>query len=116
VFGVWCLVFGVWCLVFGVWCSETARPFPSLLLAKSVDQLRNCISLLANSQHTTTKMTDGISSNKSLLDQLSPTVQFSVLAVGVFLFFGIHNFLQEAMMNIPGFEFGVMLGYLEVLG
>lgn len=55
-------------------------------------------------------------SKKSLLDQLSPTMQFSVLAVGVFLFFGVHNLLQEAMMNIPGFKFGVMLGYLEVLG
>ena len=60
-------------------------------------------------------MTDS-SSKTSALDQLSPPVQFIVLAFGVFLFFGVHNFLQEAMMNIPGFKFGVMLGYLEVLG
>ena len=52
----------------------------------------------------------------SLLDGMSPTVQFGVLAFGVFLFFGLHNFLQEAITTIPGFHFGVMLGFLEVLG
>ena len=52
----------------------------------------------------------------SLLDGMSQTVQFGVLASGVFLFFGLHNFLQEAIMNIPGYHFGVMLGFLEVLG
>jgi adenosine 3'-phospho 5'-phosphosulfate transporter B3 len=49
-------------------------------------------------------------------EDLSPTLQFTVLACGVFLFFGAHNYLQEAMMNIPGFNFGVMLGYMEVFG
>jgi hypothetical protein len=48
------------------------------------------------------------------LDVLSPTQQFIFLACGVFVFFGTHNVLQEAIMKIPGFEFGVMLGYLEV--
>ena len=45
----------------------------------------------------------------------SPT-QFMVLSSGVFLFFGIHNYLQEAIMSIPDFKFGVMLGCLEVCG
>lgn len=49
-------------------------------------------------------------------DSLSPALQFSVLACGVFFFFGIHNILQEAMMKIDGFEFGVMLGHMEVVG
>ena len=53
---------------------------------------------------------------KVWLDRFAPPVQFSILACGVFLFFGCHNLLQEAMMNVPGFRFGVMLGYLEVLG
>ena len=53
---------------------------------------------------------------KPWFDQLAPPVQFSVLACGVMVFFGCHNYLQEAMMNVPGFKFGVMLGYLEVLG
>jgi hypothetical protein len=48
------------------------------------------------------------------LDKLSPTQQFICLACGVFVFFGVHNVLQEAIMKIPGFEFGVMLGYMEV--
>lgn len=43
-------------------------------------------------------------------------VQFGVLGFGVFLFFGIHNYLQEAMMALPNFKFGVMLGYMEVFG
>jgi hypothetical protein len=50
------------------------------------------------------------------LDSLTPPIQFVVLACGVFFFFGIHNILQEAMMKIPGFNFGVMLGYMEVVG
>ena len=49
-------------------------------------------------------------------ETLSSPIQFSLLASGVFLFFGIHNYLQEAIMLIPGFRFGVMLGYLEVFG
>jgi solute carrier family 35 (adenosine 3'-phospho 5'-phosphosulfate transporter), member B3 len=48
--------------------------------------------------------------------QLSSSAQFAVLVAGVFLFFGIHNYLQEAIMNVPGFEYGVMLGYFEVIG
>jgi adenosine 3'-phospho 5'-phosphosulfate transporter B3 len=50
------------------------------------------------------------------LDSLTPPIQLTVLACGVFFFFGIHNILQEAMMKIPGFNFGVMLGYMEVVG
>lgn len=38
------------------------------------------------------------------------------MALFVFLFFGIHNVLQEAMINTEGFKFGVMLGWMEVLG
>jgi hypothetical protein len=53
---------------------------------------------------------------KTGLDALSPTIQFLILGSGVFIFFGTHNILQEAMMKIPGFEFGVMLGYMEVVG
>jgi hypothetical protein len=44
------------------------------------------------------------------IDRLSPSIQFVVLSCGVFFFFGMHNLLQEAMMTIPGFKFGVMLG------
>jgi len=42
--------------------------------------------------------------------------QFIALAVVMFIFFGIHNLLQEAMVNVPGFNYSVMLGYMEVLG
>ena len=38
------------------------------------------------------------------------------LTMGMFFFFAIHNLLQEAIMSLEGFTFGVMLGYMEVLG
>lgn len=53
-------------------------------------------------------------SNK--LDILPKSAQFITLASCVFFFFGIHNVLQEAMINTDGFTFGVMLGWMEVLG
>jgi len=39
-----------------------------------------------------------------------------LLTLVMFVFFGIHNVLQEAIMKVPGFHFGVILGYFEVLG
>ena len=50
-------------------------------------------------------------------EDLTASLQFAVLVLGVFLFFGTHNFLQEAIMRVDGFStYGVMLGYFEVLG
>jgi len=49
-------------------------------------------------------------------DGLGKMTQFFVLVGGVFLFFGVHNLLQETMMAIDGFNFGIMLGYMEVFG
>jgi len=49
-------------------------------------------------------------------ENLGVPIQFFILVGGVFLFFGIHNLLQETMMSIDGFNFGIMLGYMEVLG
>jgi solute carrier family 35 (adenosine 3'-phospho 5'-phosphosulfate transporter), member B3 len=45
-------------------------------------------------------------------------IQLLWLVGGVYLFFGIHNYLQEAIMNVnDGLDhLGVMLGYFEVLG
>lgn len=57
-----------------------------------------------------------INSINNSFEQLTAPVQFFILATGVFFFFGIHNYLQEAIMSVEGFQFGVMLGYLEVLG
>jgi len=49
-------------------------------------------------------------------DTMSPGWQFFWLTMSVFLFFGSHNLLQEALMQILERRHGVMLGYLEVLG
>lgn len=51
----------------------------------------------------------------SRIENLSQTTQFVLLSSGVFFFFGLHNLLQEAMMTIPGFKFGVMLGKQGIL-
>jgi len=48
-------------------------------------------------------------------EALSKTNQLVLLSVSMFFFFGVHNILQEAIINVPGFEHGVMLGYFEVL-
>ena len=42
--------------------------------------------------------------------------RFYLLTAGIFFFFGIHNYLQELIMSLPGFKLGFFLGYLEVLG
>lgn len=47
----------------------------------------------------------------------STPIQFTILVSGVFVFFGIHNYLQEAIIHVENFRtHGVMLGYFEVLG
>ena len=47
---------------------------------------------------------------------MTPKQQLLVTAGLLFFFFGLHNLLQEAIMAFKGFTFGLMLGYLEVLG
>jgi solute carrier family 35 (adenosine 3'-phospho 5'-phosphosulfate transporter), member B3 len=42
--------------------------------------------------------------------------RFFTLVAAVILLFSMHNYMQELIMNLPGFEIGVFLGYLEVLG
>jgi solute carrier family 35 (adenosine 3'-phospho 5'-phosphosulfate transporter), member B3 len=61
-------------------------------------------------------MKSGPLETDGFFEALPSSVQFSILTCGVFLFFGIHNLLQEAIMNVPEFRSGVMLGYFEVLG
>ncbi len=52
-----------------------------------------------------------------LLESLPPPIHFGVLASCVFIFFGAHNYLQEGISRMEGFEgLGSMLGYLEVVG
>lgn len=56
-------------------------------------------------------------STTAAFEELPPNLQFAVLVFGVFLFFGTHNYLQEAIMSVEGFStYGIMLGYFEVLG
>jgi hypothetical protein len=43
-------------------------------------------------------------------------IRFLFLVSGMMVFFGLHNYLQELIMSLPGFKIGVFLGYLEVLG
>jgi hypothetical protein len=43
-------------------------------------------------------------------------LRFWTLVAGIMFFFGLHNYMQELIMSLPGFKIGVFLGYLEVLG
>lgn len=49
-------------------------------------------------------------------DKMPKSLQLIILTVGMFIFFGTHNVLQEAIMKLPDFKYGVMLGYMEVVG
>lgn len=53
---------------------------------------------------------------KHFLTCFAPYWTLTILSLSMFLCFGIHNLLQEAIMKTPGFKFGVMLAYFEVLG
>jgi adenosine 3'-phospho 5'-phosphosulfate transporter B3 len=59
---------------------------------------------------------DAMRSTIASFESFSAGSQFAILACGVFFFFGLHNLLQEAIMNVPGFKYGVMLGFFEVVG
>lgn len=50
------------------------------------------------------------------LERLPASLQFSLLVLGVFVFFGAHNFLQEAITEKMNKQHSVILGYTEVLG
>jgi len=52
----------------------------------------------------------------SLIPVMDRRFRFLFLVSGILFFFGCHNYLQELIMRLPGFEVGVFLGYLEVLG
>mmetsp|Transcript_30370 Transcript_30370/g.29267 ORF Transcript_30370/g.29267 Transcript_30370/m.29267 type:complete len:102 (+) Transcript_30370:557-862(+) len=54
--------------------------------------------------------------NASFFERLSEAKKLMIVTCFMFIFFGLHNIFQEAIMKIPGFEYGVMLGYFEVLG
>uniref|UniRef100_A0A6U1TA57 Sugar phosphate transporter domain-containing protein n=1 Tax=Trieres chinensis TaxID=1514140 RepID=A0A6U1TA57_TRICV len=55
-------------------------------------------------------------SPRGTFESLPRPTQLAALSLGVFVFFGVHNVLQEAMTKVEGFEYGVMLGWMEVLG
>ena len=54
-----------------------------------------------------------------LPDWASPNnerTRFLFLVFCIIFFFGCHNYMQELIMHLPGFDVGIFLGYLEVLG
>ncbi|CAM9198015.1 unnamed protein product [Phaeothamnion confervicola] len=50
------------------------------------------------------------------LDALPRNGQLLLLALGIFVFFGMHNLLQESIIRREGFDFGWALGMLEMVG
>lgn len=51
-----------------------------------------------------------------LLASSTSSKELALLSIIMFICFGIHNLLQEAIVKTPGFTYGMMLGYMEVLG
>ena len=62
------------------------------------------------------KTSDNLKSMYLITDKTDRYTRFMYLSAGIMLFFGLHNYMQELIMSQPGFKFGVVLGYLEVLG
>mmetsp|Transcript_29678 Transcript_29678/g.81576 ORF Transcript_29678/g.81576 Transcript_29678/m.81576 type:complete len:363 (-) Transcript_29678:1139-2227(-) len=78
---------------------------------KQEDDQEEMTALIKNQQNQ-----QPLNNYMEFFEHLHTSVQFAILVFGVFVFFGIHNFLQEAIMQIQEKKFGVMLGYTEVLG
>lgn len=61
-----------------------------------------------------------IPSHVSIFDLINNFIQknakFFFITSGVLFFFTLHNYLQELIMNLPNFNNGSFLGFLEVLG
>ncbi|KAL7542462.1 hypothetical protein ACHAXR_012315 [Thalassiosira sp. AJA248-18] len=101
------------------------RPTPILAVA-TVDE--DCPNTPSKSKSSATTMSSPnanttVGSNNNIgsilsnkIEILPRPIQFVVLACCVFFFFGIHNVIQESMINTEGFTFGPMLGWMEVLG
>ena len=47
---------------------------------------------------------------------LPRSVQLITLTLGMCVFFGTHNVMQEAFMKLPDYDYAVMLGYMEMVG
>lgn len=62
------------------------------------------------------KATDNSKNMYLITDKTDRYSRFIYLTACIMLFFGLHNYMQELIMSQPGFKFGVVLGYLEVLG
>ena len=69
-------------------------------------------------QKKTGKMSNTAVSKEAndLFGSIPKNTQLILMTLGMFVFFGTHNILQEAITKLPGFHYGVMLGYMEVLG
>lgn len=77
---------------------------------------------------TLTKLNPDTGLGSTLLDSLPPNQQIILLSFLMFLFFGMHNILQEAIVNLLSESSGIingssmakngtlMLGYAEVIG
>ena len=57
-----------------------------------------------------------LSKGLTIYNSMDKYTKFAFLVAGIMFFFGCHNYMQELIMNLPGFKVGVFLGYLEVLG
>lgn len=96
-------------------CNKTAAPQQKQ--TPDADEMGNKVLMRKYSDDDREGIDGGIATKKkSFIDSLPPTPQFLFLTFVMFVFFGTHNVLQEAMVKMPDFKYGVMLGYMEVFG
>jgi len=72
---------------------------------------------MGNEDHGSTSTSE--TASKSSIGEylsLSSNSEFALLSFCMFFLFGVHNILQEAIMKVPDFQHGIMLGYFEVFG
>lgn len=98
-------------------CSPSSRD-KMFTNSRTIKQSRSNEDLMALKQEVEMEMNlleRNDSATYSMWNKLNSSQQFMILTFTMFLFFGMHNILQEAMMKVEGFH-GVMLAYMEVLG
>lgn len=91
---------------------KPCRSNGDLMVLREIESNDEDIAACTSSVGATTKQKEASVTLSSLI---TPRIKFFLLSGTMFIFFGIHNILQEAMMKVPGFN-GVMLSYMEVLG
>ena len=91
--------------------SNQSNPAEQEMLVATVDKEMT----VSGNTENPLKSRESRKEGNTFFESLPKQMQLASLTIMMFVFFGAHNVLQEAIMKVPGFSYGVMLGYVEVL-